>query len=116
MKSNSTLLYDSQCVHYTDRRVSMHDRCFWDTTLLIVGFVRIIFRRTCGYCAFRIIEFTAGNGIENNVIGCWLMLHKERLIFLLLPFFSLFSVSYLLLNGWILERRQKLCANATMDK
>ncbi|KAJ4978379.1 hypothetical protein NE237_009159 [Protea cynaroides] len=51
------------------------------------------------------IEFTAplgmeGNGIENNVIGCWLMLHKERVIFLLLPFFSLFSVSYLLLSSF----------------
>ncbi|KAJ4980032.1 hypothetical protein NE237_010812 [Protea cynaroides] len=102
MRSNSSLVYDTQCVHYAERRVSMHgsqmDVVFRILhAILIVGFdVRINFRWTCGYCASRMcsIEFNAplgtkGNGIENNIIGCWLMLHKERVIFLQ--------------NGWILE-------------
>ncbi|KAJ4976820.1 hypothetical protein NE237_001926 [Protea cynaroides] len=128
MRPNSGLVRDTQCVHYAERRVSMHGTrmemhgcCFWDPALLIVG---ICFRQTCGYCAFRMcsIEFIAPIRMDGNVIGNSSIVvglcYKERVIFILLPFFSLFlhmvDSGYLLhgirnplvdsyRNEWILE-------------
>ncbi|KAJ4975968.1 hypothetical protein NE237_001074 [Protea cynaroides] len=113
MRPNSSLAYDMQCVHYAERRVSMHGTwmemhdnrlkitwivryeggCFWDPSILIVGFC-------CGDKFSERMEM----GLKTilRVVG---LCYKERVIYLLLPFFSLFL--HMVYSGYVLPWHMK---------